>query len=825
MILTANIWPGATLAATSQPLGQSVSFSNVEARADSIAVLSALLLVAQREGDFPSLLKGLSEKERESRTIQDDMLALMDRMDPQLARRGGDLAAFLVEPPNLLKPTNLKQTLQVLLPFIQTIPESLAAFGAFCLSAGLMLRQDGEYALAGRYFEKASGTLSPLATHALYLAVESGARSHEPDRMLKLLKALDETAAPDYLRRRGRLVVALALCDAGRDSDALGLLESLLKADLNAGDRTRVAAALARLYERRGDYEMAATSNAQAFETGSSNGEAVEAARAYLRLVKEGRTGEDASRTLSAARCLMRAGLRSEAASLFGKLFHAKKPRLEAGWELARLHYRMKKYAEAKDVFLALGRLEKDAGGSLQIKLWVARCERQLTNTEVAIELFRRVAFDGKRVKYSEAAWELGLELESLRRLREAAEVYQLLGAQLPETRLGQESLWRKGLCEYKLGAIGEAEVAFTSLLKGEPTDWLHDAALFWLLKCSAERGSPVSSAELEKEKRRSESLYGLLLESLSNVVALDSLRTGSARIGDRVRSEILKSPWKDWRLGQGDGLGRVPAAKLTAPSPPATDVLLLSPSGPGGTELSEGLPPRAQGGALLLEFGLRDLAIEELRGCEREFSGRTDVLFLLAQLYWRHGLYKQAMLVAERLANGGQGMDEGEKRFLERMLYPICYADVLLPESRAQAVDPFLALAVMKRESTFDPGAQSSASATGLMQLMPETAGAIAAYLGEDTRKLDLRDPGTNLRYGIWHLGRLIGRYSDSVVTALAAYNAGEENAERWTRAARGASSNDGFVYMESVAFRETREYIRLVLADLQVYRKLYLY
>jgi soluble lytic murein transglycosylase len=102
----------------------------------------------------------------------------------------------------------------------------------------------------------------------------------------------------------------------------------------------------------------------------------------------------------------------------------------------------------------------------------------------------------------------------------------------------------------------------------------------------------------------------------------------------------------------------------------------------------------------------------------------------------------------------------------------------------------------------------------------MPATAENIAAYLGEDTEMMDLRNPELNIRYGVWHLGRLMGKYSDSVVTALAAYNAGEDNAERWLAS---AGATDGFVYMESVSFRETREYTRKVLADLHAYSQLY--
>lgn len=846
-----------TIQAVRQPSQRSITFSSVQARADSIAALSALLLVAQREGDFPFLLKYTAEERIESHAIQHEILLLMDEMDPQLARRGDDLATFLVQPPNLLQAAEAQQTLDVLLPFIQCIPESLSSHGTFCLAAGIMLRETGQHALAGRYFEKASRPGFPLAAHALCLAVESARASREIDRLLGLEKRLKESTAPDYLLKRARLAAALALSEAGRESDAQTSLESLLRGDVSASDRAKAGVALGKLHEARGDYDRAAGNYALAFETGASGEAVVEASRAYLRLVREERIVEDVSKSLLAARWLVRAELRSEARPVLEGLFHRGKLRLEAGWDLARLHYRTKKYAEAAKVFRSLETMGKgtvgSAGstggaGSERALLWVARCERQLSKTEIAIALFRRAALVGKRIISLEAAWELALELESLGRLSEAASMYELLHVQFPETRLGQEALWRKGLCEYKRGSIKQAQTTFASSFGGKGQDWIRDAALFWMLKCSAEGGAPVLSAELAKGRPRSDSLYGLLLEGISRIVGEDTLSLENVEIGRRIGKERFKIPWIDSHASRTNSISRGPAkGPLVSQEMPATSAgkrpllkegpvasaektgLQVSPElyaprlsqiNPTEAGLSDGLPQDAERGALLLEFGLRDLAIEELHACEKEFSGNGDALFLIAQLYWRNGLYREALSLSERLLKRGQEMEEGKTRFLERIAYPICYADVLLPESRAQAVDPFLVLAVIKRESTFNPRAVSPAGATGLMQLMPETAATIATYLGQDKQKLDLKNPDLNIRYGVWHLGRLIGRYEDSVVTALAAYNAGEDNAERWASA---AGSEDGFVYMESVSYRETREYIRQVLTDLQVYRDTY--
>jgi len=97
-----------------------------------------------------------------------------------------------------------------------------------------------------------------------------------------------------------------------------------------------------------------------------------------------------------------------------------------------------------------------------------------------------------------------------------------------------------------------------------------------------------------------------------------------------------------------------------------------------------------------------------------------------------------------------------------------------------------------------------------GLMQIMPATGGWIAEKIGVDGFTEDkLNSPETNIRLGVWYLRYLIDRFGD-VDTALAAYNAGPGNVERWGGDAR-------------MMFPETAEYVRRVKEGERVYRLLY--
>jgi len=118
-------------------------------------------------------------------------------------------------------------------------------------------------------------------------------------------------------------------------------------------------------------------------------------------------------------------------------------------------------------------------------------------------------------------------------------------------------------------------------------------------------------------------------------------------------------------------------------------------------------------------------------------------------------------------------------------------------------------------------PDAVSPADAHGLMQLLPRTARDVAPDAGlapADARALHAVP--TNVRLGTTLLRRLLDKYDGSSAKALAAYNAGEDAVTKWEKR-YGPRPDDEFT--ELISYRETRDYVKLVLQNLQVYRQLY--
>jgi len=155
------------------------------------------------------------------------------------------------------------------------------------------------------------------------------------------------------------------------------------------------------------------------------------------------------------------------------------------------------------------------------------------------------------------------------------------------------------------------------------------------------------------------------------------------------------------------------------------------------------------------------------------------------------------------------------------RLLYPMKHADLITGSAGQNQLDPALVAAVIYEESSFEETISSEAGAVGLMQLMPSTATWIAAKTGGvDFRVSDLKDPSVNIAYGCWYLRYLTDRYG-STELALAAYNGGTENLDKWL--ADASSQGRQFSSATDIPWPETREFVVSVDKTRDIYARAY--
>jgi soluble lytic murein transglycosylase len=150
----------------------------------------------------------------------------------------------------------------------------------------------------------------------------------------------------------------------------------------------------------------------------------------------------------------------------------------------------------------------------------------------------------------------------------------------------------------------------------------------------------------------------------------------------------------------------------------------------------------------------------------------------------------------------------------IEELTLPLNHEDIIRQQAAEKGVDASLIAAVIYSESRFRDQT-SEAGARGLMQITPEAAQEIERLSGGTTFKLeDLGDPEINIRYGTFLLAELIDRFKGNIAAALAAYNAGPANAEKWG----GSDLNTS-----DIRFPETRAYVEGVLEKQAEYRDRY--
>jgi soluble lytic murein transglycosylase len=214
---------------------------------------------------------------------------------------------------------------------------------------------------------------------------------------------------------------------------------------------------------------------------------------------------------------------------------------------------------------------------------------------------------------------------------------------------------------------------------------------------------------------------------------------------------------------------------------------------------------------------GWEDAAAFEMERVRSTLSNVNGGLYALAEALNERGAINAGVSLAWDIYR-----TEGEwNSRLLRILYPFPFRDLIFAETRQRNVDPFLAAALIRQESMFNPGARSPVGAAGLMQVMPATAQSMARRVNVSRFTPDmLMRPELNVVFGTTYLADQLLAYSHRLDLVLAAYNAGPGRVSRWRAFPEYA---DHLLFAERIPFDETRDYVRVVLNNRRLYATLY--
>ena len=188
---------------------------------------------------------------------------------------------------------------------------------------------------------------------------------------------------------------------------------------------------------------------------------------------------------------------------------------------------------------------------------------------------------------------------------------------------------------------------------------------------------------------------------------------------------------------------------------------------------------------------------------------------------FWLSQLNDREKLVASKIAYEAEWFDRAiftlsKVGYLDDvdLRFPLAFQAEIMDSSGHQKINPAWTFAIARRESSFMADAHSPAGAKGLMQVMPATAKQL--HKSRVTTK-HLLNATENIKLGTKYLKSLLDRHKGNQVLATAAYNAGPYRVKRWLK---GLKPMPADIWIETIPYKETREYVKSVMAYQEIYQ-----
>lgn len=607
---------------------------------------------------------------------------------------------------------------------------------------------------------------SGLSDYATLLLARAVAPS-DPDRAGSLLSALltSGRSSPALLPAAAELASLLAA--SGRAKEVAALVEA--HAGLNSPDAARICLAAGRvLADKQPGPALEHLLSAREKAPGSAVARAAAETMDGLRARPGARLPEDAQALLRESRIEGRSGRWHKQRPLLERflVLHGSHARaVEATVDLSLTIARTKGRAAAAEWIDNKARAETGTRKRARYLFESAAHRWNGDQSSVALDGFRAMLALGSGIEQEQNAhYASGRIHEAARRYTAAAVSYRTATKGVDQV-LAAESAWRAGWVSYLAGNFSGAAWVFSKLAGTGGAAATGAPAMYWQAR-SLERDGRTDDARrvlAELIDRYPDGYYAYMAEKRSGLGAVAA--SVDRKLPDRPTSDTER-----FRLDRARALG---AAGLDRWARAEIETLLAE------------VDPGRQ--AALLPEAVR-------------LGAYTTALRKAFDLH-RKGIISWARVNA--------------------FVYPKAYGDIVAEKAARHGLEPALVWALMRQESAFDPVAVSPSAAYGLMQLLLPTARRIAPLAGLDG-EIDserLFQPAVNIALGTAYLAKLAAQFDADTVLMLAGYNAGERASERW-QTRLGHLEEDEFI--ESISYRQTRDYVKKVLRNLRNYRRL---
>ncbi len=392
--------------------------------------------------------------------------------------------------------------------------------------------------------------------------------------------------------------------------------------------------------------------------------------------------------------------------------------------------------------------------------------------------------------------------MEQKDRPTEAIELWQRLAEEYPGDPLASEALFSAGIVSYRLSDYTQALTFFQKNLIFSANPEGQARAYFWIGKTQAKLKNTKSAQEAWQQAQAADP-NGYYSERAREV--LEGAQPFSA--------PAFYRPEVDWETELNEAVAWL---RINFALPPETDLKSLG-------SLQDDL--RLQRGREFWELGLYNEARLEFESLRESLSDNAADSFRLANYLRDLGLYRPAIFAARQVLELAGMKSHSESLhapiYFSHIRYGTYYSDIVDAVAAADNFHPLFIYSVMRQESLYEKFILSAADARGLMQIIPSTGQNIANQHGYpiEYTENDLYRPIISIKFGTWYLASNRALLEGDLYATLAAYNGGPGNASEWQKLGMG----DPDLFLESVRFAETRNYIRSVYETYAIYKSIY--
>jgi len=668
----------------------------------------------------------------------------------------------------------------------QTTPEQ-RGWAHFVL--GYREFEAGDYVAAATDLREAATNKFPLADYATYYAALAADKTNSPNQVAESLHGFSSSFPDSPLRLQALELLASSLIDSQKLQEAAQILLD----EPGVRRKPSLCLLLAKAYQQQGNLQQAVSAFQDVYFAFPATTQAKEAGEAldhlgstlgaaFPQTTEEVETGR--------ARLLFKASAYQEAMKAYEELLSSHPASgLADSWRLgrARCLVHLRHNSEAIEALSAS--LGSPAANAERLALLVEVHARQDESADILQCLSQIQAIDAHSPFYEDALNSAGNSYFELGDWRNAGLQYQTLVESFPQGEHAHDVNWRRIWCLYLAGDHPGARQALQGFLTSYPGSPRGAAALYWLGRLDEEQGE-IAEARM---------LYSFLRNRFAHSFYAEQAGLREKQLPRASAAELPQH-------GPGDlEFTRNIPRREPSPIPPCLPNPTVESLGPASA---------------LTALSMEGMAAQYLKASLAEKPAQPELRLFLSQIEAGQDKASVALFEALTVAPDYTSHEFSElPRELWDLLYPRSYWKLVQRYARANKLDPYLVMGLIRQESGFNPGATSPADAHGLMQILPTTASSSKRPSRIRATGVRLYNPAYNIRFGCAYLRSLLKAFDGQPEMAVAAYNAGDFRVRDWLK---GNSFRDSSEFLEAIPIRATRTYVESVLRDAAIYRRL---